>query len=92
MKIECGVYTIHSDQWSMWINQKVKTKTKDAKNEYTEVRIAGYSPNAEMLLTDFIENKCRRSGATTVKELLKDIDKRDKECKKLIAALRKSGD
>ena len=91
MKIECGVYTIHSDPQCMWITQKVKSKDKKSKNEYRDDRIAGYSMNAEQLLNSFVDNKCRRSGAKDVKTLLKDIAKRDREVKKLIAAMTKNG-
>ena len=89
MKIECGVYTIHSDESCMWITQKVRTKDKKAKNDYQDVRIAGYSRNVEQLLKSFIDGKCRRSGAKTVKDLLKDIDKRDKDLMRLVRALEK---
>lgn len=90
MKIECGVYTLHSDPYCMWITVKVKNKAKDSKTEYRDERIAGYSMNVEQLLQSFIDNKCRRSGAKDMKALLKDIEKRDKDCKKLIECIKKN--
>lgn len=87
MRIECGVYTICSDEYCMWITQKIKAKSKNAKKEYSEVRVAGYSRNVEQLLKSFLEGRCRRSGAKDVKTLLKDIDKRDKDLMKIIRKL-----
>lgn len=84
MEVKVGVYTIHSEPSCMWITQEVKVKSGKNKGKVYEERVAGYVMNWEQLMEDFATKAYRRSGAKEVKQLLKDMDKRDKDIKALI--------
>lgn len=90
MNIECGRYTIHSDNFCMWITERVETK-KDGKptGKYAERVVAGYVETPVALMEDFIDKKTRNSDATTLKELLKDMAKAEKDVKAIIKAIKK---
>ena len=84
MEIKIGVYTIHSDSCTMWITETVSTKDKKGNTKEYEQRVAGYVPNWHWLLENFMEKAYRRSGAKEVRELLRDMDKRDEDIRMLI--------
>ena len=84
MKIEIGEYTVYSDAYSMWIMKNYRRKNKKGEEKIQAVRVAGYSSDWEDLLDSFLEHAYRGSDATTVRELLKDMEKAEKDIKKFI--------
>mgnify|MGYP001172763245 CR=1 FL=1 len=86
MKIEVGKYTINSDDCCLWITERVKTKD-GSKTEHVEKKVAGYSPNAEMLLDSFVNHKSRGSSAREVQKYLTDMAKVERDCKRLFSKL-----
>lgn len=81
MKIEIGKYRLNSDSLCYWIDEK--KKGDKAKEEYWE-RITGYYKDFDALMDNFICCKVRKSGATDMKDAVKDIDNAVKEARKIV--------
>lgn len=78
MKIQAGKYTLHSDQYCFWISEQQPTGEK-SKYETRDVRVAGYSTSIPNLIRSFWENQLRQSDATSMEELLNDIERITKD-------------
>lgn len=84
MEIKIGRYTVCSDKFNVWIVTESKTKSKKAKKEVSEERVAGYSQDWQMLLESFMQNHYRNSDAKTVEKLLRDMNTIERNLKKII--------
>lgn len=73
MEIKIGKYIMKSDQYCMWIEEEYEGKDKDDNPKLAYRRVAGYSMNFEQLMKSFCEHKFRGSGASDLRELLKDL-------------------
>ena len=57
MDIECGKYTLKTDQYkNMWIDEKYMGETKDGVPKESVKRVSGYMTNISNLTQDFLEN------------------------------------
>lgn len=84
MRIECGDYTLKSDQMNFWIEKK-KTSKKSG-DEYGDI-VTGYCPTIPHLLNSFAERKFRGSDATNMKELMQELKDAESDLKALAASL-----
>ena len=90
MKITVGKYTIYSDKWSVWINEKFETidkKTKQPTGKYEERKVAGYCNTLERTLEDFIDKKFMGSDAEDLEAVLKALRDAETVCKDIIDAI-----
>ena len=75
MKIQVKNYTLHSDGLCFYITERIPTGEKAKRNEYRDVRVGGYSTTIKNLVRNFGENELKKSDATSMEELLKDIER-----------------
>ena len=73
MEIKIGKYTLKSDGFCMWIDEEYEIKTGKTKGKKGVRRIAGYASNLDNLIRQFIDHRHKASEATTVAELLKEM-------------------
>ena len=75
LKIEVGKYAINSDQWCMWISEKVKSEETGRPRMR---RITGYRTNFDKLKEDFV--KVRMSeDKETLTELIDVLRQTEKD-------------
>jgi len=75
LKIEVGKYAINSDQWIMWISEKVKSEET---GRLRMRRITGYRTNFDKLKEDFV--KVRMSDdKETLTELIDVLRQTEKD-------------
>lgn len=84
MEIEVGKYTLMSDQWSMWIDEKYEYTNKKGERTTGVRRCAGYSPNLWLLMEDFAERSTRESGAREMREVLDELASTERAMMKFI--------
>lgn len=93
LKLEIDKYTLHADGECYWITKKVKTqvvKGRINKNEYREVKVAGYVRHFEDLVSDLIEGTARNSTAKDFEHYITEIDKSIRDGKKIVREYSKS--
>lgn len=74
MDIRVGKYILRSDQYCLWIDEEYTSKGKDGKPGKKQTRrVAGYAPNIDILVRQFVAHKHMASEAKTVEELIKEL-------------------
>lgn len=74
MEIRVGKFILRSDMYSLWIDEEYQSKGKDGKPGKVQTRrVAGYAPNIDILVRQFVAHKHMASEATTVEELIKEL-------------------
>ena len=74
MEIRVGKYILRSDQYCLWIDEEYTSKGKDGKPGKKQTRrVAGYAPNIDILVRQFVAHKHMASEATTVEELVAEL-------------------
>lgn len=74
MEIRVGKFILRSDMYSLWIDEEYTSKGKDGKPGKKQTRrVAGYAPNIEILIRQFVAHKHMASEAATVEELIKEL-------------------
>lgn len=74
MEIKVGKFILRSDMYSLWIDEEYQSKGKDGKPGKVQARrVAGYAPNIDILVRQFVAHKHMASEATTVEELIKEL-------------------
>ena len=74
MEIRVGKYILRSDQYCLWIDEEYTSKGKDGKPGKKQTRrVAGYAPNIDILVRQFVAHKHMASEATTVEELVTEL-------------------
>lgn len=74
MEIRVGKFILRSDMYSLWIDEEYQSKGKDGKPGKTQTRrVAGYAPNIDILVRQFVSHRHMASEATTVEELIKEL-------------------
>lgn len=84
LEITEGRYTLHGDSQCFWITERTKTKSKTAKAEFNEKKIAGYSYTFEQLMDSFMDAKLRNSDAKDMEKALKQIESALRDAKKIV--------
>ena len=79
MEIKIGKYTLKSDYFCCWLNQEVKT----GKGKISQKRITGYYRDIGLLLDDFIDMRVKDSDASSMKQVLAEIEQATKDAKKI---------
>lgn len=75
MEIEVGKYIMKSDNYCLWIEEKIENKKNTAKNKYRYVRVAGYCTSFASLMRSFTEKQVLGSDAESISELLTDLER-----------------
>lgn len=70
MTIKIGKYTLHSDSYSMWIDEEYTISKGKNKGKTDIRRIAGYSTSLKNLLSSFRRNKTMGSDAEDLEGFL----------------------
>lgn len=70
MRIEVGKYTLCSDQYCCWIEEKVEVKKGRNAGEFRERRVTGYATSLRNLLRSFRDKKIMGSDAESIEELI----------------------
>lgn len=74
MEIRVGKYILRSDQYCLWIDEEYTSKGKDGKPGKKQTRrVAGYAPNIDILVRQFVAHKHMASEAATVEELVVEL-------------------
>lgn len=74
MEIRIGKFILRSDMYCLWIDEEYTSKGKDGKPGKKQTRrVAGYAPNIDILVRQFVAHKHMASEATTVEELVKEM-------------------
>lgn len=74
MEIRVGKFILRSDMYCLWIDEEYTSKGKDGKPGKKQTRrVAGYAPNIDILVRQFVAHKHMASEATTVEELVKEM-------------------
>ena len=74
MDIRVGRYILKSDAWTLWIEEEYESKGKDGKPGKKQIRrAAGYAPNIDILIRQFVAHRHMASEAQTVEELIKEL-------------------
>ena len=74
MEIRVGKFILRSDMYSLWIDEEYQSKGKDGKPGKTQTRrVAGYAPNIDILVRQFVAHRHMASEATTVEQLIKEL-------------------
>lgn len=74
MEIRVGKFILRSDMYCLWIDEEYTSKGKDGKPGKKQTRrVAGYAPNIDILVRQFVAHKHMASEATTVEELIKEM-------------------
>ena len=74
MEIRVGKFILRSDMYSLWIDEEYQSKGKNGKPGKTRTRrVAGYAPNIDILVRQFVAHRHMASEATTVEELIKEL-------------------
>lgn len=74
MKIVVGDYVLNSDRYNFWITKKYQTKKKNSEEMTTkEENVTGYQSTWQDLISSFVRRGVGRSDATTMKQLLTDV-------------------
>lgn len=74
MKIHVDKYTLHSDGLCFYITEQQPTGDK-SKYDYRDERVSGYATNITNLIRSFAEKQLKESDATTIEELLDDMER-----------------
>lgn len=65
---------MRSDAWSLWIDEEYVSGGKDGKPGKKQTRrVAGYAPNIDILIRQFVAHRHMASEAQTVEELIKEL-------------------
>ena len=74
MELRVGKFILRSDMYCLWIDEEYTSKGKDGKPGKKQTRrVAGYAPNIDILVRQFVAHKHMASEATTVEELVKEM-------------------
>ena len=74
MEIRVGKFILRSDMYCLWIDEEYTSKGKDGKPGKKQTRrVAGYAPNIDILVRQFVAHKHMASEATTVEKLIKEM-------------------
>lgn len=74
MDIRVGRFILRSDAWSLWIDEEYVSGGKDGKPGKKQTRrVAGYAPNIDILIRQFVAHRHMASEAQTVEELIKEL-------------------
>lgn len=74
MEIRVGKFILRSDQYSLWIDEEYTSKGKNGKQGKIQTRrVAGYAPNIDILIRQFVAHRHMASEAQTVEELIKEL-------------------
>lgn len=79
MKIKRGRFTISTDKWNIWIEEKVKTK----KGKTATVN-HGYYRDLDKCMKDFVKRKTLGSDETSVKKALDRLSDALKDAESII--------
>ena len=65
---------MRSDAWSLWIDEEYVSGGKDGKPGKKQTRrVAGYAPNIDIHIRQFVAHRHMASEAQTVEELIKEL-------------------
>lgn len=70
VKIEVGRYTINSDKWNWWIEEKYEVEKGKNKGSIATKRVTGYCRTFERCLQTFRERGIGDSDTNTLEEVL----------------------
>ena len=74
MDIQIGKFHLRSDMYCLWIDEEYTSKGKDGKPGKKQTRrVAGYAPNIDILVRQFVAHRHMASEAQTVEELIKEL-------------------
>lgn len=74
MEIRVGKFILRSDMYSLWIDEEYTSKGKNGKAGKVQTRrVAGYAPNIDILVRQFVAHRHMASEAQTVEQLIKEL-------------------
>lgn len=79
MKIKRGRYTIRTDKWNIWIEEKVETESGK-----TATVNHGYYRDLDKCMKDFVKRKTLGSDETSVKKALERLSDALKDAEQII--------
>lgn len=79
MKIKRGRYTIRTDKWNIWIEEKVETESGK-----TATVNHGYYRDLDKCMKDFVKRKTLGSDETSVKKALERLSEALKDAESMI--------
>jgi hypothetical protein len=92
MKIEVGKYTVHGDSLCVWIMESVHYKNRKGEDSIKQVKVGGYSPHFEQLLSSFVRQKGISSESKTIPEQIKEFANIEKDLVEIGEAIGKELD